>query len=452
MTAPKWLADLDWESVATEALEIFQTLLRIDTQNPPGNEKEACDAISKILDGEDIPFEVFDVAPGRANLVARIPGTGESEPVLISSHLDVVPAAAEEWTHPPFGAEIADGYVWGRGAIDMKNMTAMELSCFLAASRHGNGQHKSDLVLAAVADEEAGCELGSLWLAKNHPEKVKARYAIGEFGGFTLHVGKARICPVQIAEKGVCWLRVTARGEEGHGGLPGKDHAVARIGKAASRLVDTSTPLHVTPVMAQNIRTIADTQPFPNSFLFRQVLNPLMSDLVIEKVLPDKNVARTLFALLHNTANPTIIRAGSIINAVPASAVMEVDGRTLPGQTPEDLIREVKKIIGPDFEIDVIRSMPPVEGNPNDPIFDIIRAVLKKLDPALVMVPNLVWGFTDAKAWSSLGATCIGFAPVNLGPETPFNTLMHRVDERVPVEGFKQGVRTLIEVVSRIIA
>ena len=172
-----FLKDLDTFSIAshTEALEIFQTLLRIDTQNPPGNEKEACDAISKILDGEGIPFEVFDVAPGRANLVARIHGTGESEPFLISSHLDVVPAVAEEWTHPPFSAEIADGYVWGRGAIDMKNMTAMELSCFLAVSPHGNGQHKNDLILAAVADEEAGCELGSLWLDRNHPEKVKAR-------------------------------------------------------------------------------------------------------------------------------------------------------------------------------------------------------------------------------------------------------------------------------------
>lgn len=452
MSETDWIGDLPWDAIADEALDVLRELLRIDTTNPPGNEEQACALLSGILQDEGIAHEVFPVAEGRANLVARLEGDGSEAPILLAGHLDVVEVGDEAaWTHPPFGAEIHDGYLWGRGAIDMKNMVAMELACLLALHRHAAGRLRRDVIFAAVADEEAGCELGSLWLVREHPEQVRARYAFGEFGGFTRRVGDLRICPVQIAEKGVCWLRIRARGAAGHGGFPGPDNALGAIGAAAHALATRSTPLHVTPVMEGFVGTLARHQPFPRGLVLQQVLNQHLSALVLDRVLPDRDTARNLHALLHNTANPTVLRAGGKINVVPGEAELEVDGRTLPGQDAEDLIREVREIIGDGYEIEVIKSMPPVDGDPRDPVFDVIREVLGRMDPGVVVVPNLIWGFTDAKAWSSLGATCVGFSPVRLGPEDEFQELLHGVDERIPVEGFRFGVRALIEVIGRLV-
>ncbi len=451
MSPPPWIDALDWDAVADEAIEILQRLLRVDTTNPPGNERAACDVLAAILAEAGIEHELFDVAPGRANLVARVPGRGELDPILLSAHLDVVPAEGE-WTHPPFGGEIHDGYVWGRGAVDMKNMAAMEVACLLALHRHALDELRCDVIFAAVADEEAGCELGSLWLAREHPDRVRARYAIGEVGGFTAYVGEARICPVQVAEKGVCWLRVRADAEGGHGSIPVPDSAVERIARAAQALACARTPLRVTPVMENFVHQVAALQPFPRNVVLRAVLNPLFSRFVIERVLPDRRQARLFHALLHNTATPTVLRAGGEVNVIPARAELRVDGRTLPGQGADDLLAEVRGAIGEGYEVEVIRAMDGVDGDVADPIIGIIQEVLDELDPGLVVVPNLLTGFTDAKAWASLGATCIGFSPLALGPDESFIELFHGVDERVPVKGFRFGIRALTEVVGRLVS
>ncbi len=451
MSTPTWLEDMDWEAVADEAQEILCDLLRIDTTNPPGNEEAACRYIAGRLQDAGIAHELFPVSPGRANLVARVPGRGTLEPVLLATHLDVVPADPEEWTHPPFAGAVTDGYIWGRGAVDMKNMAAMELAFLLTLHRHHAGRAASDVIFAAVADEEAGCAEGSLWLVENHPDRVRARIAFGEVGGFTVHLGESRICPVEVAEKGVCWLRVTARGQEGHGSLPGGENAVARIGEAAARLASQSLPLKVTPVVRHFVGAVAALQPFPRGAVLRQILSPVWSDLVLNRVLPDRDQARLFEVLLHDTAAPTILSAGTRVNVIPGEATMEIDGRLLPGQTDEDLIAEIRAVIGEDLDIQVTRSMPPVEGDVNDPVLGVIQEVLDELDPGVVAVPNLLPGFTDAKAWSSLGCRCIGFSPLKLGPEDSFSALFHGVDERIPVEGFRFGVRALSEVVARVI-
>ena len=451
MAAPSWLDVVDWDEVADEAQRILRDLLRIDTTNPPGNEEAACRYIAGLLETEGIEHEVMVVAPGRANLVARIPGRGDADPVLLATHLDVVGADAEEWTHPPFAAELADGYIWGRGAIDMKNMAAMELAFVLTLQRHHAGEAASDVVFAAVADEEAGCEMGSLWLVRHHPERVRARYAFGEVGGFTVHIGESRICPVEVAEKGVCWLRVRARGQAGHGSLPGGVSAIARIGEAAARLAAQPLPLRVTPVVRHFVETVAAQQPFPRGFVLRQMLRPAWSDLVLKRVIPDPEQARIFSVLLHDTATPTVMSAGEKVNVIPGVAEMELDGRTLPGQSADDLVREVREVIGDDLEIEVTRSMPPVDGAVDDPVLAVIQEVLDELDPGLLAVANLLPGFTDAKAWSILGCRSIGFSPVRLGPEDSFSALFHGVDERIPVEGFRFGVRALAEVVARVI-
>ncbi len=451
MTAPKWLQEVDWEQVQAEALDFLQRLLRIDTTNPPGNELAACQLIAEVLEEEGIPHELFEVAPGRANLVARIEGDGGGEPVLLSAHLDVVEADDEAWTYPPFGGEIHEGCVWGRGAIDMKNMAAMELACVLAVKRHVGSKIGRDLIFAAVADEEAGCELGSLWLARHHPQKVRAGIAIGEVGGFTVHVGDTRIVPVQVAEKGVCWLKITASGEGGHGSMPIGDSAIGRIGEAAQRLARTDLPMHVTPVVRHFVEQLASHQPAVKGIVLKRLLQPWSSDWILDHVIPDAEQAQLFRVLLRNTAAPTVLQAGSKVNVIPTAAELKVDGRTLPGQDDEAFLAEVRAVIGEGFEVEIERSLPPVEGRVDDPVLAVIQEVIDQLDPGAVVIPNTITGFTDAKAWSSLGSRCIGFSPIRLGPELPFKKMFHGVDERIPVDGFQFGVRALVETVARIL-
>jgi acetylornithine deacetylase/succinyl-diaminopimelate desuccinylase-like protein len=452
MTTPSWLESLDWEAVQEEALDLLVELLRVDTTNPPGREAAACAVIADVLEREGIDHEVFEVAPGRANLVARVTGDGSAEPLMLSSHLDVVSAEEGAWTHPPFGGEVHDGYIWGRGALDMKNMTAMGLACLLAIHRHARSQLRRDVILTAVADEEAGCELGSLWLALNHPDKVRAEYVFGEIGGFTLHLGESRFCPVQVAEKGVCWLRIRVQGEGGHGSIPRPNTPMERIAEAAVRLSRATPPLIVTDVMRHFVDEIARRQPFPRGAVLRMLLNPATSRLILEKVMPDPNQALLFHSLLHDTATPTVLNAGDKVNVIPPAAELLVDGRTLPGRTADDLVAQVRDTIGDGFEIEVTRFMPAVDGPVDDPVIAVIQEVLDELDPGVVAVPNLIPGFTDAKAWASLGSTCIGFSPLQLGPDDVFSALFHGVDERIPVAGFNYGVRALTEVVARVVS
>lgn len=440
------IQDLDWAAIRTESIELLQALIRIDTTNPPGGEMAACRLLADLFRREGIDFEVYEPSPGRGNIVARLPSRGEAPAVLLSAHLDVVPAEAASWTYPPFAAEIADGYLWGRGAIDMKNMAAMEVACLLAARRARLGL-KRDLVFAGVADEEAGCRWGSLWLAENHPEAIRGEYAISEIGGFTLHVGPARYYPVQIAEKGICWLTVRARGRPGHGSLPNRDNALVKIGRAAEALGTRSTPLHATDVVRQFIEGLASRQGGVKAAVMRQLTHPLLSDWILDRLVPDESLAASFRAALHNTANPTLLRAGDKINVVPGEAVMQVDGRLLPGQGPDDLVREIRGLIGDGYEITVDTTMPATEGTFLDPLAEVIRGVVARHDPEALVLPYMAPGFTDAKAYSRLGMKCFGFSPVRLSPGDSFAKWFHGHDERIPVEGFHFGVRALMETV-----
>lgn len=443
---------VDWVDAAKEATEFFCNLLRIDTTNSPdhpGNETEAANLIADTFRRDGIDCQVLESAPGRGNVIARLRGNGDAPPILLSGHLDVVPAEAEHWEHPPFGGEIHDGAIWGRGAIDMKNMVAMEVMALLLLKRHGTRLSR-DVIFAGVADEEAGCTHGSLWLAKNHPDLIRAEYAFSEVGGFTLHMNGQRFYPVQVAEKGVAWLTVHATGTPGHGSMPNSDNPITKIGRAAALLGTKKLPYKLTPVVQQFINRLAGHLGFPNSTVLKLLENGRLADILIDHVLPDKSVAATFDATLHNTASPTIISGGEKVNQVPSEATLAVDGRTLPGQSGSDLVRQVHNLIGTGYEITIDQELPPVVGDANDPVLGRIASVLHRHDPGGIVLPTLIPGFTDAKAYSRLGTRCIGFAPVQLPAEMSFAQMFHGHNERIPVDGFHWGMRVLAELVAEL--
>ena len=441
------IPETEWTTIYQEALDYFRNLLRIDTTNPPGNEAQACDYLGGLLEKNGITHEILESGPGRGNLLCRLKGDGSRRPLLLNAHLDVVGVEREHWTHDPFGAELDQGFLWGRGALDMKNMAVMSLVTVLLLRRSG-ARLSRDVIFAAVADEETGGRYGSAWLVEQHPDKVQAEYCLGEIGGFRRVIQGKHFYPVQIAEKGICWFRVKAKGESGHGSLPNWDGAVARIGRAAERLGTRRLPFHRTEEAAVFVETLARHLPFPRDRILRKVLDPRLSRIILERLFPDKSMARSLYAVLHNTANPTILRAGKKVNVHPSEAFLEVDGRTLPGQTTEGFLGEVRSVLGGDYDIEVIHQMPAVAGSPTDPILARMEEALRLHDSQAIVVPYMAPGFTDANHYSRLGIRCFGFSPVRLPENFHFVDLMHGHDERIPVEGFQFGLRVLFDLVS----
>lgn len=439
---------IDWDRTHEEAMGHLRALLRIDTTNPPGNEIEAARYVAAVLEQEGIPSTILESGPGRANLVARLDGGDADGALLLTAHLDVVPAEPEHWTHPPFEAEIADGYVWGRGAIDMKNMAVYGLMSLLMAKRTGLPlQH--DLALVCVADEEAGCFEGSRWMVANHPELLRGRYALNELGGFTVHLGGERLYPIQLACKGFAWVRMTARGEPGHGSMPHEKNAVVRLARALQRVDEKLMPFHLHPVMDRFMEEAGRALGFPASLVLKAATKSGLSNFVLQKVLPDPERRKVFLASLHNTANPTGLQAGYKENVVPSSASATLDCRMLPGFTTAQLMEELRAVVGDEVELEVMREGPPSETDGDTEMYRLLETVLKEQDPGCRVAPYLVVGFTDAIAYQDLGIQTYGFTPIRLPPDLAFASLYHGHDERIPVEGFRWGLETFWEVVRR---
>ncbi|MGD8607076.1 MAG: M20/M25/M40 family metallo-hydrolase [Myxococcales bacterium] len=432
------------------AFGLCQRLLRIDTTNPPGNELPAAELLAEELRSAGLDPVVLQSAAGRGNVVARLAGTGQLPPLLLTAHLDVVEAEPSAWQHPPFCGEVHDGCLWGRGAIDMKNMAAMSVAILTRLAREGVKPAR-DLIFAGVADEEAGCRYGSLWLCDNHPELVRSEFAIGEGGGFNLRVAGKTFFTVQVAEKGVCWVRATARGEPGHGSMPREDSAVVRLSEAVARLGAQGLPRHSSAPVQAFVDALASHLPGPMRPFVKMLGNPTLGPAVLN-LLPDPSVKRAFRALLGNTAAPTVLRAGNKTNVIPSVATAEIDGRILPGQSPDDFLRELREVLGQDIEIETIHSLPPVITEPKESsLYTVIHEVMAERAPEAPVVPFILQGFTDAKAFTSLGAKWYGFAPVRLPPNLRFADMFHGHDERIPVDGLAWGTETLMQVVRRCI-
>ena len=441
------MTELDWGRTTAEALDCLKALLRFDTSNPPGNERPAAEYLAGLLAREGIEPQLRESAPGRTNLVARLRGSGQKGPLLLSAHLDVVPAEAERWRHPPFGAVEEGGHLWGRGALDMKNMAAMSVATLIALKRQGVALER-DVIFAAVADEEAGARQGSLFLVERHPELVRAEYVLTEVGGHTLHVGQARLYPVQVSEKGICWFEIQAEGPPGHGSMPHPHNAVARLARAIAALAEARLPQHNTAVVEGFVRALAARSPFPQSRLLPLLLNRRLSAPLLGRLQgrnPDQAIA--LGAMLRNTVSPTMLAAGKKINVIPSAATVQVDGRIIPGQTLDGFLAEIRAVVGDDVRLSVLDEHPGTTFEAKTELFSAIGAVLERHDPGAVAVPYMIPGFTDAFAYRQLGATCYGFVPVQLDPSLNFSRLYHGHDERIPIAGFSWGVRVLYELV-----
>ena len=442
------MTDIHWGAAGDEALHNLVTLLRMDTTNPPGNELAAVRWAAGLLEAEGLEPVVLESAPGRGNLVCRLKGTGRKGALLLDAHVDVVPTEGQEWTRPPFEGKITDGFVWGRGALDMKHMAAMSLQVMLLAKRH-RLPLEGDLVLVLTADEEAGGELGARWLAREHPELLEAEYALGEVGGMTLHVKDTRLYPVMVAEKGLLWLRLRVRGDGGHGSIPRRGGATERAADLVRLLARKRFPIEPNEAVRRFLDAMGDAMGLPSKMVLKLIQVPGIGHGILRNVVRDPRRASTLAALLSHTVNPTVMRGGANVNVVPSEVEIKVDCRLLPGTVPERFLERIQALVGPDVELEVLQRHMGTSVSMDNPLYHCIESVVAAHEPGAKVVPFMISGFTNGHAYLPLGIKYMGFTPAVLPPGMDFNELFHAPDERIPVDGFKWGVRVLYEVVAK---
>lgn len=437
-------APLDAPQPGDEVVDLCRDLLRIDTTNTgdlqtSAGERAAAEYVAAKLAEVGLEPTVVESAPGRASVVARFAGSDLGRPaLLVHGHLDVVPAEAEEWSVPPFSGEIRDGYLWGRGAVDMKDFDAM----VLAVVRHWRRTGKTpprDLVLCFTADEESGGLYGAHYLVDHHADLLAGcTEAVGEVGGFSYTVSDdLRLYLIETAEKGIEWLRLHARGRPGHGSMLNDDNAVTTLAETVARIGRHRFPIVLTPTARAFLAEVAE--------ILGIELDLDQPELAIAKLGP---IANLIGATVRNTANPTRLAAGYKDNVVPSRATATLDCRTLPGQS-EVFAAQLAELVGPDVTIECVQRQPALEGPFSGDLVEAMCAALRAEDPAARPVPYLLSGGTDGKAFARLGIRHYGFAPLRLPPDLPFGALFHGIDERVPVEGLQFGVRVLDQFLQR---
>ena len=425
-------------------VELARDLIQLDTTNPPGQEHIAVDLIERVLDEAGIESARYENARGRPNLVARLKGRGEAPPLLLQGHVDVVTTVNQTWKHMPFSGEIVDGYLWGRGALDMKGGVAMMVDALLQAQARGGAP--GDLVLAALADEEAGGIQGAKWMVEKHPQLFSGiKHAIGESGGVVQHIGGRRFYPIMVAEKRGCQMVATLRGPGGHGSIPSHGGAMARLGSLLTKLDTARLPVHITPPVKLLLEGMRDALDEPWKGRIGALLDPARTDAALTELGP---MARNLDAALHNTVNATIVSGGLKINVIPSEVQVQLDGRLLPGFGPEDMVRELREVVGQEPELEV-QIVGPAQPELDLSQLDLFASVLREADPGCVPLPYLVTGGTDARHFAKLGIRTYGFLPLNNPADFNGATTIHAADERVPINALEFGARCVFEAVMR---
>ena len=440
---------MNWQMATEETVRHLVRLIQAETINPPGNELPAIMIVKDILEGAGFPlagFKIVESAPNRVNLIARIKGDGSERPFLMSGHVDVVPVEREHWSHDPFAGDVVDGAVWGRGALDMKGDLAMYLQVFLGLFRQKIPLRR-DVILAAIADEEAGFTHGSQFLVEQHRELIEAEYGVTEGGAMTIYFGKNRVYPIQVAEKGVCWLQAQAQGKPGHGSVPHSDNAVLFLAQAIEKLRQAGhLPVHLTPTFLKMLDSAGSQIKFPISSLTRLLHSPMLMAFVLNRFKGDsRNLLR---ALVTNTVSPTMLHAGSKVNVIPSEAEADFDCRLVPGQTPEDVIREIHHIIGSGIKLEPVYTTSGAEFSTDTPLFKLLERRTRQMDPGGLVVPMLMPGATDACQYQNAGIKMYGFTPGLLPRGMPIMQMAHGHDERIPISFIESGLPVLWDVVN----
>lgn len=426
-------------------VHLLQELLRFDTTNPPGNEAGIIAYLDKIITGAGIDTVIRALDPNRPNLIARLNGRGDAPPLLMQAHVDVVTTADQEWQHDPFGGELIDGYVWGRGALDMKNTVAMYTAALLRTKAEGI-QPAGDIILAIVSDEEAGGDYGAKFLAREHSELFEGvRYSIGESGGFTFYLGGKKFYPIQVAEKQICGMIAIMRGPGGHGSTPIKGGAMAKLGRVLTKLDTQRLPVHITPVVQQMVTEMAAHLPAEMAAALPGLLNAETTDAVLDGLGP---MARNFVPLFHNTVSPTVVSGGFARNVIPSEIQLVLDGRLIPGFTPDDMFTELGTLLGDDTDELKLTLYDPYPGDFTMGLYDMLADILREADPEGIPIPNMLAGVTDGRHFANLGIENYGFTPMLLPDGFSFSTV-HAADERVPAGAIEFGTRAVCKLLER---
>jgi acetylornithine deacetylase/succinyl-diaminopimelate desuccinylase-like protein len=416
-----------------EVVDLCRDLIRIDTSNPGKAERPAAEYVAEKLAEVGLAPQIFESDKGRASVVARIEGADSSRGgLLIHGHLDVVAADAADWTVDPFAGEIKDGCLWGRGAVDMKDMDAMSLAVVRQWVREGRKPPR-DIVVAYLADEEAGGTKGARWLVDNKPELFEGcTESISEVGGFSMQIrDDLRLYPVQTAQRGMAWMKLVARGRAGHGSLVNHANAVTELAEAVARIGRYTWPVRLSKTVEAFLGEIGDAigvEIDPHD------LSPIAATLGTMTALVD--------ATLRNTSNPTMLNAGYKVNVIPQEATAHIDGRFLPG-FEEEFFATIDELLGPNVAREIVHGDVALETEWDGAIVDAMKSSIAGEDPQGRAVPYCLFGGTDDKSFSLLGIRGFGFSPVRLTPDLDFAGMFHGVDERIPVEGLKFGTRVL---------
>lgn len=421
-----------------EGTRLLQRLIQFDTTNPPGQEMACIQYIQELLEKEGFEIELISKTPNRPTLITRLKGKG-GEPMLLYGHVDVVTTQNQDWSYPPFSGEIAEGCIWGRGALDMKGGVAMMITALINLKR-ANFKPAGDLVLVVLSDEEAGGAFGAEFLVNHHADLLKGiRFAIGEFGGFPIFIGGKKFYAIQVAEKQVCWLKGTIEGEGGHASFPMKGGAYAKLGNVLQQLDENRLPFHLLPSVKKMFDIMAKHLDSPYKEMIENITNHEKIDHILQQMGP---MGRMFDAIMHNTVNVTVVNGGKKTNVIPSSIHLEMDGRVLPGFSSKDIIQEIQTVTGDDLALEVLQYSQN-DHQPDLSLFDFFAGVLNKLDPEGIPIPLLLSASTDARHFAKIGIQTYGFIPMDLSEDFNLLKYIHAGNERIPISSYHFGIRAI---------
>ncbi|MBX9669450.1 MAG: M20/M25/M40 family metallo-hydrolase [Candidatus Obscuribacterales bacterium] len=435
----------DYQSAGDEATKILSEYLKIDTTVPPGNEQKGAEYLASVLKKDGIESQILETAPGRACVYARLKGNGKKKAIVLLNHIDVVPANAADWKHPPFCGEIHDGELWGRGALDMKGMGIIQLEAMLLLKRSGISLDR-DIIFLGTPDEEVGGIYGAGWMKKNHPELLKdAEFLINE--GFSIEAddsGKAKYWGVNFAEKGALWLELTAKGQAGHASMPLTDSATNRLVRALYKIEKAGPNFKVLPPVEEYFKNVSKVENGELQSTYANIAESVKDPSKLKLIMSD--VLKS--SMLRNTMSLTVMKAGYKTNVIPGEATAQLDCRILPGYTKDEVIDWVKKTIEePNIDIKVLEWEQAQPSNIDTELYKSIKEVAAEEAPGIPVVPVLVPWFTDSHWFRELGITAYGFEPVET--DRVHMATMHGVDERIPVKGLQDGVRRMHKILEK---